>query len=145
MSNHIKTPWHLWLIALFFLFIYVNGVYDFFMMLGHNVDYYESKGFTEETHEYFNNYPIGPLLFWTINIICGVISPILLLLQKRLTVWVALISAVAMTLLEATGFIFMDRWNALGTYVSFFDIGLLVLTWTFFFYCRHLKEKGVLK
>src|SRR5699024_1037985 len=145
MSNQIKTPWHLWLIALFFIFIYANGVYDYFMMLGHNVDYYGSKGFTEETHKYFTNYPIIPLVFWTVNIICGVITPILLLFRKKLAVWIALVSAIAITLLELSGFIFMNRWEALGTFVSVFDIGLLILTWIFFYYCKHLKEKGILK
>jgi len=30
MSKTYKTgaPWHLWLISLFFIFIYANGVYD---------------------------------------------------------------------------------------------------------------------
>ena len=141
MTNDVKTPWHLWVIALVFLFIYVNGVYDYFMMLGHNVDYYESKGFTEQTHKYFTDYPTMPLIFWTTNIICGVISPILLIFRLKLTVWVAFISAMAMSLLELSGFIFMNRWEALGTYISLFDIGLLILTWGFFFYCKHLKNK----
>lgn len=115
------------------------------MMLGHNVDYYESKGFSEETHKYFTNYPIGLLVLWTINIICGMLSSILLLFRTRLVVWIAFISAVSMFLLAAIGFIFMKRWEALGTFVSLFDIGLLILTWTFYFYCRHLKKKRILK
>src|SRR5690625_2474840 len=144
MSNQIKIPWHLWCIALLFIFIYANGIYDFFMMLGQNVDYYESKGFTEETHKYFRSYPIVPLMFWATNISCGIISPILLIFRIRLAVWIALISAIAMSLLELSGFLFMNRWEALGTFVSLFDIGLLILTLGFYFYCRHLKEKGIL-
>lgn len=140
-----RAPWHLWLIALFFIFIYANGVYDYFMMLGHNIDYYEVKGFGEETLKYFTNYPIGLLIFWTMNILCGIISPILLLFRTKLAVWVAFISAVSMFLLEAIGFLFMNRWDALGTFVSLFDIGLLILTWIFFFYCSHLKKNGILE
>jgi len=145
MSNNIKVPWHLWLIALLFIFIYANGVYDYFMMLGHDIDYYESKGFTEETHKYFKNYPIILLVFWTINILCGIISPILLLFRTKLVVWIAFLSAIAMFLLEVIGFLFFNRWEALGTFVSLFDIGLLILTWLFYFYCKYLREKGVLK
>src|SRR5699024_6279428 len=116
-----------------------------FMVLGHNIDYYEVKGFGEETLKYFTNYPIGLLIFWTMNILCGIISPILLLFRTKLAVWVAFISAVSMFLLEATGFLFMNRWEALGTFVSLFDIGLLILTWIFFFYCSHLKKNGILE
>ncbi|BAC12874.1 hypothetical conserved protein [Oceanobacillus iheyensis HTE831] len=84
-------------------------------------------------------------MLWTINIICGMLSSILLLFRTRLVVWIAFISAVSMFLLAAIGFIFMKRWEALGTFVSLFDIGLLILTWTFYFYCRHLKKKRILK
>src|SRR5699024_10262081 len=96
MSKTYKTgaPWHLWFIALFFIFVYANGVYDYFMMLGHNMDYYEAKGFGEETYKYFTNYPIGLLVFWTTNILCGITSPILLLFLSRLTVCVSFISSV---------------------------------------------------
>lgn len=144
MSNRIKIPWHLWFIALLFIFIYVNGIYDFFMMFEQDVDYYESKGYTEETYTYFKNYPIVPLVFWVTNIICGFISPILLLFRIGLASVFAFISAIAMSLLELSGFLFMGRWGALGTSVSLFDIGLLILTWGFYFYCKYLKEKSIL-
>src|SRR5699024_9531954 len=147
MSKTYKTgaPWYLWFIALFLIFVYANGVYDYFMMLGHNMDYYEAKGLGEETYKYFTNYPIGLLVFWTTNILCGITSPILLLFRSRLTVCVAFISAVSLFLLDAIGFMFCDRWEAVGTFLSLFDIGLLILTWIFYFYCRYLKKKGILK
>src|SRR5699024_392843 len=105
----------------------------------------EAKGFGEETYKYFTNYPIGLLVFWTTNILCGITSPILLLFRSRLTVWVAFISAISMFLLEAIGFIFFDLWKALGTFVSLFDIALLILNWIFFFYCCSLIKKRILK
>src|SRR5699024_2298424 len=119
--------------------------YVFFMMIGYIMDYYEAKFFGEETYNYFTNYPKGLLVFWTTNILCGITSPILLLFRSRLTVLVAFISAVSMFLVVAIGFIFFDRWEALGTFVSLFDIGLLILTCIFFFYCSRLKKKCILK
>src|SRR5699024_12344182 len=81
MSKTYKTgaPWHLWFIALFFIFIYANGVYDYFMMLGYNMDYYEEKGFGEEKYKYFTNYPIGLVVFWTTNILCGITSTLMII------------------------------------------------------------------
>jgi len=145
MSVRVKTPWHLWVMALFFIFIYANGIYDYFMMLGHNADYYSSKGFGEKTLKYFTNYPIVPLIFWTINIFGGMIASILLLFRTRLVVWIALISAISMLFLDVIGFAFRNRWEALGTFTSLFDIGLLILSWIFYFYCKYLAKKGVLK
>ncbi|CDQ19647.1 hypothetical protein SAMN05192559_104126 [Halobacillus karajensis] len=145
MSNSNKTPLHLWLIALFFIFIYSYGVYDYFMMLGHDADYYNSKNYGEAVHKYFTNYPIGLLVLWTINIFGSIIASILLLFRTRWVVWIALISAISMLLLEAITFAFKNRWEVLGPFISMFDIGLLIITWAFFFYCRYLAKRGVLK
>lgn len=40
---------------------------------------------------------------------------------------------------------FMDRWNILGPWISLFDIGILILTFGLFFYCRVMTRRGVLK
>ena len=143
--KNIKIPWHLWLMGFFFIFIYANGVYDYFMMLGLNVDYYNSKHYGEAVVAYFTNYPIGLLILYTVNIFCGLLSPILLLFRTRLAMWVAFISAVSMLFLEVLTFSFRNRWNVLGPWVSLFDITLLLMTWGLFFYCRALAKKGVLK
>jgi len=145
MSDSNKTPWHLWLIALFFIFIYANGVYDYFMMLGHNPDYYKSKNYGEAVHKYFTNYPVAPLILWTINIFGSMIASLLLLFRVRWVVWVALISAISMLLLEAITFVFRNRWEVLGPSISMFDFGLLIITWAFFFYCRYLSKRELLK
>jgi len=78
MANSNKTPWHLWLIALFFIFIYANGVYDYFMMLGHNQDYYNSKNYGEAVYKYFTNYPVVLLFLWAINIFGSMIASVAL-------------------------------------------------------------------
>lgn len=144
MSYSIKTPWHLWLIALFFIFIYAYGIYDYFMMLGHNADYYNSKNYGEAVHKYFTNYSVVPLILWTINIFGSMIASVLLLFRNRWVVWIALISAVSMLILEAITFAFKNRWEVLGPFISMFDLGLLIITWAFFFYCRYLLKRGIL-
>lgn len=140
-----KAPWHLWLMGLFFIFIYVYGTYDYFMMLGHNLDYYNSKNYGEAVVAYFTEYPMLFLAFWTLNIFCGLIAPILLLFRTRWAVWIALISAVSMLCLEVLTFAFRNRWNVLGPWISLFDIALLILTFGLFFYCKALAKRCVLK
>jgi hypothetical protein len=140
-----KTPWHLWLIGFLFIFIYANGVYDYFMMLGHDANYYNSKNYGENVVEYFTDYPFVFLVFYTINIFGGLIAPILLLFRTRWAAFMALVSAVSMLFLEVLTFAFRDRWNVLGAWVSLFDIALLLLTGGFYFYCRTLAKRDVLK
>jgi len=145
MSNSNKTPWYLWLIALFFIFIYANGVYDYFMMLGHDQDYYNSKNYGEAVHKYFTNYPVVLLILWAINIFGSMIASVLLLFRIRWIVWMALISAISMLFLEAITFAFKNRWEVLGPFISIFDLGLLIITWAFYFYCRYLARREILK
>jgi len=140
-----KLPWHLWLIGLFFIFIYTNGIYDYFMMLGHNVDYYNSKHYGKAVFEYFTNYPLMFLILYTTNIFCGLIAPILLLFRTRWAVHAAFVSAVSMLCLDVLTFALRNRWNVFGPWISLFDIALLIMTWGFFFYCRGVAKRGGLK
>lgn len=144
-EHYVKTPWHLWVLGLFFTFIFANGVYDYFMMLGHNVDYYNSKHYGEAVAAYFTNYPIVCLVFWTLNVFSGLISSILLLFKTRWAMRGALVSAVSMICLDILTYTFRNRWSVFGTGISTFDIALLLMVCVFFFYCRALAKRGVLK
>ncbi|QAA32312.1 hypothetical protein [Clostridium manihotivorum] len=144
-ERSINTPWHLWVTAVLFIFIYVNGTYDYFMMLGHNANYYNSKHYGEAVVQYFTNYPIVFLILYTTNIFSGLFGPIILLFRIRLAKTISFVSAVSMLFLDALTFAFRNRWNVLGPWVSLFDIGLLLITWAFFFYCRMLSKKGIIK
>ncbi|CAH8704946.1 hypothetical protein M5W83_13180 [Paenibacillus thiaminolyticus] len=143
--QRIRTPWHLWFIGLFFIFLYTNGIYDYFMMRGHNEAYYSAKNYGEAVFVYFTNYPMLPLIFWTINVFSGLIAPILLLIRSRLAVQVSLISSVSILCQEFITFAFMDRWNTLGPWISLFDIGILITTFGLFIYCRSMNKRGVLR
>jgi hypothetical protein len=144
-ENSIRTPWHLWFIGLFFIFIYTYGIYDYFMMLGHNEAYYNSKRFGDTVLAYFTDYPILPLVFWTMNVFSGLIAPILLLFHTRWAAQVAMISSISMLCLEFITFTFMNRWNVLGPWISLFDIVILLMTFSLFLYCRVMVKRGVLK
>ncbi|GAA0071081.1 hypothetical protein UT300003_26050 [Clostridium sardiniense] len=143
-EKSIKTPWHLWLVSIFFIFIYTNGVYDYFMMLGHNVNYYNSKGYGDTVVQYFTNYPIPFLILYTMNIFSGILAPILLLLRKRAAAYVALISAVSDILLLILTFSFRNRLTVLGVNIALFDIGIAVITFGLYYYCTKMKKKEIL-
>ncbi len=99
-----KTPWHLWVIVPFFMFIYVVCIYDYFMMLSHNEAYYNAQGFGAEVHQYFTDYPLPFLALCTINIFSASIAVILIMFRSRWTVNVAFIVFVSKLLLDILTF-----------------------------------------
>lgn len=139
-----KRPWHLWIIGLLFLYIYGYGIYDIFMMLGQNKAYYHSKGFDENTLIYFSNYPSGLIILWIINLFSGFTAPILLLFQSKLAVEFSFISAAFIIIQQIVTFGFFNRLEALGTFVSIFDVFIMLLTICLFFYCRKMKTVNIL-
>ncbi|OEF96663.1 hypothetical protein [Desulfuribacillus alkaliarsenatis] len=143
-KHRFRGPWSLWFIGILFLFLYAYGVYDFVMMLGHNVEYYSSNNYGDEVFEYFTDYPVLTLMLWIINIVSGVIAPILLLFRSRWAVMMALISAISILILQFITFAFMNRWNVFGPWVSLFDIAIMLMTFGLFVYCKAMAKRDVL-
>lgn len=133
-----ENPWHLWLVALFLLFMYIMGVYDLFMMLSHNEAYYLSHGYGDQVVKYFTNYPIYFLVLWVANLVCGFVAPILLILRNKAAKTFALISSVADFLLITLTSIFRGRVQVLGSKVAGFDIFILLITIGLYIYCKHI-------
>jgi hypothetical protein len=144
-ENHKKTPWHLWVIGVFFFSLYSVGVYDYFMMLGLNEAYYSYNKFGEEVFAYFNNYPLFPQVFWAANVFSGIAASILLLFSSRWVVQASFVSAVSIILLHLITSTFMGRLNALGTSLALFDVAIMIITISFYFYCKTLDKRGVLR
>ncbi len=138
--KHNKTPWHLWVVALFFGFIYVNGIYDFFMIQSQDLAYYHTKGFSDAVFKYFSNYPLAFLILWATHIFSGFIASVLLLLRNRWTVSIALISAACTLIQTPLSFLLKNRWQAFGPFFSLFDIAIVLLSICFYLYCRKIKK-----
>ncbi|WP_323173615.1 hypothetical protein [Natrialba sp. PRR66] len=146
MSNYSgKTPWHLWVVAVFFLLLNAVGLYDYIMILELNEAYFNAQNWGDAHLAYFTDYPLLPRIFWTTGIVSGVVAPILLLLRIRWTVWLAFISATTRACLAVITFGFMNRWDVFGPWLSLFDISILLMTVGFYLYCRRMAARGVLR
>lgn len=141
----IATPWHLWVAGALFLFLYAIGAYDYVQSQTQNASYFESQGYGPAQIEYFTDYPVVPLVFWTLNIVAGLAAALALLLRSRWSVVAASISAISILCLDVITFGFMDRWSILGPRLSAFDIGILVLTFALWFYSHRMRRNGVLR
>ncbi|MDO4466680.1 MAG: hypothetical protein Q4C49_06690 [Bacillota bacterium] len=129
-----KRSWLGIVFALFILFLYIMGTYDLPMMLGHNEAYYLSKGYGESAIQYFTNYPLYLLVFWIVNLACGLISPILYLIKNTNAYKVAFLSAIADFVLIVLGVLLRNRIVALGIQIFCFDLFILVVTALFGIY-----------
>lgn len=135
-----RNPWHLWLFSFFVLFLYSMGIYDLFMMLSHNQNYYVSHGYGLQVTDYFTNYPIYFLVLWVTNLLGGFFSPLLLIIRSKWAKTLALTSTVADILLLLFTFIFRNRFNVLGVSVAVFDIFILGITFGWYLYCRYIDK-----
>ncbi len=141
----IETPWHLWFIGVLFLLIYSIGVYDFLMVHINNMDYLNSLNVKGDVIAYFTDYPLVFSVFWTINILGGLIAVVLLMFRNKWAVWVVLIATISKLCLDILTFAFLDRWDVFGPLTSLIDVTILLMTSGLFFYCWTLLKRGVLK
>lgn len=140
-----SPPWHLWVVAVFFILLNAAGMYDYFMILELNEAYFSAQNFETAQISYFTDYPLLPRIFWTIGVVSGLVAPILLLLRTQWSVWLALLSATSRFCLAFITFGFMNRWNVFGLWLSLFDISVLLMTFGLYLYCHRMAARGVLQ
>ena len=136
-----KLKWYGILFALFILFLYIMGIYDLFMMLSHNTQYYLQKGYSEVVISYFTNYPLYMLVFWITNLVCGIFSPVLYFMKKKYDFIIALTSGISDFILILLGIIFRNRFEVLGSNVFNFDVFILIITLLFGIYLYYEYKK----
>lgn len=132
------------MVAAIFLFLYVIGAYDYVQVQATSDSYYQAQGYGPAQIEYFTDYPLVPMVFWTINIVGGLAAVALLALRSRWSVHAAAIAALSQACLQIITFGFMDRWSILGPRLSLTDIAVMVLTFGLWLYCRRLRRNNVL-
>ena len=144
-EHHIKTQLHLWFIGVFYILVYSIGVYDYFMVHLNNIDYLNSLNVKGDVIAYFANYPLTFTILWAINVFSGPIAATLLLFRNKWAVYVGFTTAISLLCLDVMTFAFRNRWGVFGPRSSITDIIVLLITCGFFFYCRAMGKRGVLK
>ncbi|WP_191897064.1 hypothetical protein [Planomonospora parontospora] len=127
------------------LALYIGGARDYALTLTLNPGYLAAQGYAEPQIGYFADYPFGLGVLWTLNIAGGLASAAASLLRSRRAVPLALTTALAQLVLLILTFAFRDRWDILGPSMSLFDIGVGVLSLAFWWYCRVMLNRTVLR
>lgn len=136
-------PWHLWLVAIAMFALYIGGARDYHLILAGDTEYIQEQ-FGSGGITYFADYPSMLRVVWTINILGGLIAPVLLVARNRWALSTAAAVTAAQVMLLAMTFAFLDRWAMLGAATSWFDIGIGVVTALFAGYCWVMQRRGLL-
>ena len=107
-----RTPWHVWLVGVLGLLWNAVGAYDYLMTQTRNESY--MSRFTPEQLEYFYGLPVWVVAFWALAVWGGVLGALLLLLRKRLSAPVFLVSFLAMVVTSIHNFLLSDGLEVMG-------------------------------
>jgi hypothetical protein len=143
-ANAVKTPWHLWVIGVIATLWSAMGAVDYIMTKTKNEEYMAK--FTPEQLEFFYGLPVWVVSAWAIAVWGGVLGGILLLLKKKLAVWVLLVSLIAMALTTTHNYIISNGLEVMGGVgAMMFTSAIFVVSLFLYIYARAMELRGILK
>ena len=142
-TNVASTPWHLWLIGVVALLWNAMGEYDYVMTQTRNEAY--MSNFTPEQLSFFYGFPPWLDAAWAIAVWGGVLGAILLLLRRRLAVWVFLVSLIAMVSTTFHNYVLSNGMEVLGDAISLgFTAVIFLIALALFLYARAMQKRKIL-
>lgn len=142
-AANTNTPRHLWVVGGIALLWSSIGAMDYVMTQTKNEAY--MSGFTPEQLAFFYGIPAWVVAAWAIGVWGGVLGALLLLLRKRLAVWVFLASLIAMVVTTFHNYVLSNGMDVIG---DAFSLGFTAVIFLFalglFLYARAMHKRGVL-
>ncbi len=143
-ANAVKTPKHLWVIGIIATLWNAMGALDYIMTKTKNEDYMAK--FTPEQLEFFYGLPVWVVSTWAIAVWGGLLGAILLLLKRKLAVWVLLASLIAMVLTTIHNYFISNGLEVVGDATSLvFTTAIFVISVFLFLYARAMEVRGFLR
>ncbi len=120
------------------------GAFDYLMTQTKNEGYLSQ--FTPEQLEYFYSFPTWVEATWAIAVWSAVVGSVLLLMTKRLAVWVFLTALGAMVLTTIYNFGLSNGLEVMGDAFSLVFTGIIfVVSVALYLYARAMTARGVLR
>lgn len=139
-----RTPWHLWAVGIIATLWSAMGAVDYVMTQTRN-EAYLSK-FTPEQLAYFTGFPVWVVATWAIAVWGGVLGALLLLLKRKLAVWVLLVSLMAMVLTTFHNFVLSNGMEVMGDGESLvFTAAIFVIAVVLYLYATTMEKRGILR
>ena len=138
-----RSPMQVWIVGFLALIWNAIGAFDYVMTVTHNSAYL--AGLSPRVLEYIDNFPAWATAVWALAVWGGVIGSILLLLRKRLAVWVFGVSLVAMVLTTVYQYGLSNGLEVMaGAGPKVFTCVIFVIALGLFLYARRLAAKSIL-
>ena len=139
-NTSARTPWHLWLIGVFFLLWSGLAAFDYLATLFR----YEPhlSNFPEETLAYYFAAPLWMYVMWGIGSFGGFVAAIFLLMRNKLTVPVFAAGLLAAVIAQIYSVVNPPPGGLAGMLVPAIVIGVMALMLV---YLNWLKRRGVLR
>jgi len=137
-----RTPWHLWLVGVLGLLWNSVGAYDYLMTQTRNESY--MSRFTPEQLDFFYGFPSWVVAFWALAVWGGMLGALLLLLRRRLSAPVLLVSFLAMIVTSIHNFLLSNGLEVMGSVGAGFSALIFVIALGLWLYARAMAQRGAL-
>ena len=141
----MKTPWHLWVVAVITLLWNAGGAFDFVMTQTRNADYMAE--FSTEQLDFFYGFPVWVVACWALAVWGAVAGSILLLMRRRWAVAVFSVSLGAMVITYLHNFVLAETkmQDVVGREAIWFSLVIAIFAVAVFFYALAMAQRGVLR
>lgn len=138
-----KTPWHLWFVGVLSLLWNSVGAFDYVMTETKNESY--MSAFSPAQLDYFYSLPAWAVASWALAIWTCVLGSILILLRKKLSVPVLLVSIIGLVVTTIHNYGLSNGYEIMGGVNALIFTGIIYATTIgLYFYARAMSNKGVL-
>jgi hypothetical protein len=137
-----KTPLHFWIVGILALLWNLLGAMDYVMTETKNQAYLSQ--FSPEQLDFFYNLPAWFVAFWAIAVWGAVLGSVLLLMRRRLTVTVWVVSFISMVVTMIYNYGFAGAADIVGGMGTVFSVVIFVVALALILYARRMVRKGVL-
>lgn len=138
-----RTPWHLWIVGGLALLWNAFGAFDYSMTQSRNAAY--MAGFTPEQLAFLYGMPALVRSAWAVGVWGGVAGSLLLLLRRRMAVWVYLASIVGVVTLHVHNYVLSDGLSVAGDAFSLILAAVIaIVALLLFAYASVMRRRGVL-
>ncbi len=141
----VKTPWHLWVVAIVAVLWNLMGVVDFTMTETRNATYL--KGLKPEQVDYILSFPLWSVITWAVGVFGGFLGSLLLLFRRRWAVPVFLFSIFGVILTSLYSHVISDFDKVMGggAGLKIFSGVIFVIAVLLWLYARAMTRRGLLR
>jgi hypothetical protein len=140
-----RTPWHLWLVGVIAVLFNAIGVFDFVMSRVQGADYMAGAGMTRDQIAHYQSMPMWMTIVWALGVFSAFLASLLLLLRKKLALFVFVLSLAAFLVNLLYTYVLTDGGVVMGQQMAITSVIITGLLVFFSWYSRSMASRHVLR